>query len=127
MRIPTKLKNGLGNDFLVTKGTNSTLRICTQEYFTNKLSNKLDTIPMSDIAAHRALRIIFSSASEVEEDNQGRSLLPKNLREFAKIEKDIVFIGVKDYIEVWAKEIYDQYMNEVDLDKAMEELQKHGV
>jgi MraZ protein len=87
---------------------------------------------MSDLSVQKSLRMFFSSASSLDEDNQGRSLLPRNLREFAGIKKDIVFIGVGNRAELWARERYDEYMNgkvtkEFDFDKIFMELEKYGV
>ncbi|MCL2851216.1 MAG: division/cell wall cluster transcriptional repressor MraZ [Firmicutes bacterium] len=127
VRIPAKLKIGLGENFLVTKGTNSCLFVFSKETLETSLFSKLENVPLSDSSSSLPLRMLFSSASELDEDNQGRSLLPKNLRDFAKIKKDIVFLGVGNRAEIWAKEEYDRYINGVDFDNAMEELQKHGV
>jgi MraZ protein len=55
--------------------------------------------------------MFFSGASELICDRQGRVLLPQYLKEYAQIEKDIVFIGVSNRIEIWSKtrwkEFYD--------------------
>ena len=42
-------------------------------------------------------------------DSQGRVLIPSNLKQYAKIEKQIVSIGVVDRAEIWAKEEWDSY------------------
>ena len=133
IRIPTKIKAALADNFMVTKGTNGCLFLFSREEWNEKLSSKLTGVPMSDIEVQRALRMFFSSASELESDNQGRFLLPQNLREFAKITKDIVFIGVGNRAEIWSKEEYQRYLNgegEVKLsafDKAIAGLEKYGV
>ena len=57
------------------------------------------------------LRFLFSSAIEIEEDNQGRFLLPSNLKTYANINKEVVFIGVGNRIELWASERWEEYSN----------------
>ena len=42
---------------------------------------------------------------EVNRDGQGRVIIPKALRREAEIEKDVVTVGMGDYIEIWAKEV----------------------
>ena len=54
-------------------------------------------------------RYIFSGAAELEADKQGRVLLPPNLREYAKLEKDVVVIGVASRVEIWNKEAWQKY------------------
>ena len=127
VRIPTKLKNGLGADIMVTKGTNKCLFLFSQEYLQTTLFDKLQAVPISDTQSSKPLRMLFSSASELEEDNQGRTLLPKNLREFAGITKDIVFVGAGYRAEIWAKEEWDKYMDGADFDTAMGDLKNYGV
>ena len=40
-------------------------------------------------------------------------LLPSNLREYAHIDKDVVIIGVSNRVEIWNKETWDQYNEQV--------------
>jgi len=127
VRIPPKLRTRLGDNPVITKGTAGCLFLFSREVFEQKILAKVDDVPISDIESAKPLRILFSSANELDEDGQGRSLLPKNLREFAKIKKEIVFIGVGSRAEIWAREEYDKYMNGQELDRTMEELKRHGV
>ena len=127
VRIPGNIKAELGADFVVTKGTDSCLFLFPRKELETNIYQKLLNVPISDIAAARPLRMVFSSAAELEEDNQGRSLLPKNLREHAKIQKDVVFIGVGNRAELWAREVYDRYMSGADFDKAFTSLKDYGV
>ncbi|MCL2846759.1 MAG: division/cell wall cluster transcriptional repressor MraZ [Firmicutes bacterium] len=127
MRIPPKLKSALGENITITKGTGGCLFLFDQRTLEDKVLSRVDAVPMSDGASAKPLRILFSSAQELEEDAQGRTLLPRNLREFANIQKDIVFIGVGSRAEIWSREAYDKYMDEADFDTAMEELKRHGV
>lgn len=54
-----------------------------------------------DDAAQRIRRLILGMAAAVNIDRQGRILIPNHLREHAGIEREIVFTGVGDEIEVW--------------------------
>jgi MraZ protein len=136
VRVPAKLKSQLCENVTVTKGTNGCLFLFSSKMWHEGLSQKLSLVPLSDLSMQKSLRVFFSSADTLEEDNQGRCLLPRNLREFAKIKKDIVFIGVGNRAEIWAKEVYDSYMSgnatkavgeSVDYDKIFAELEKYHV
>ena len=127
VRIPPKLKRALGDGCMVTKGTAGCLFLFSKTELETTIYDKLKSVPLSDLDAARPLRVLFSSAQELEEDNQGRTLLPKNLREFAKLGKDIVFIGVGDRAEIWAKEVYDKQFADVDFDGVIGELKEYGV
>ena len=64
-----------------------------------------------------------------EEDNQGRFVLDANLRRIAKIQKDVVFVGMFDRIELWSAEIYNERFKDLDdeeYDQSLEPLGKFG-
>ncbi|MCX5715761.1 MAG: cell division/cell wall cluster transcriptional repressor MraZ, partial [Candidatus Omnitrophica bacterium] len=54
-------------------------------------------------------RLFFSGTSELEIDKQGRILIPKYLKDYAGIKRDLVVIGVSNRIEIWAKETWQEY------------------
>lgn len=54
-------------------------------------------------------RFIYGNAVTVELDNKNRFVLDKRLREYARIGKEAVFVGVKERIELWDQEVYLNY------------------
>ncbi len=107
MRIPSKFKNELGTDCIITKGNNKNLFIFSQEQFSG-LYEKMVNLPLFDEEAQKPVRKFLSSAFEAEEDGQGRVLLSKELIAFAGITKNIVFVGVGNRVEIWAEEVWDK-------------------
>lgn len=61
---------------------------------------ELDKLPMKDDGWRR---LFIGSAQEVEIDSSSRVLVPPELREWAELEKDVVFMGVGDRFELWDK------------------------
>lgn len=62
-----------------------------------------------EVGCTRIHPVFFSGATECEWDKQGRVNLPGNLREFAKLEKECVVIGVSSRVEIWSKEQWQDY------------------
>ncbi len=124
MRMPFKFKSELGADFVITKGSSSNLFVFSKAEF-SALYNKLISLPLFDEEAQAPIRKFLSSAFEAEEDNQGRVLLPKELVKFAGIEKNIVFVGVGNRVEIWAEEKWDKVDSENSADFGV--LAKYGV
>jgi MraZ protein len=61
----------------------------------------------------------------LELDNNGRAVIPPNLREFAGLEKDVVIMGVSDRVEIWDSKEWDAMEASVcteDVTKLMIEL-----
>ena len=69
---------------------------------------------MSDENGQMALRVFAKSFVWVEGDAQGRMILPAKLKEFAKIDRDVVICGAGSRIEIWAKDVYDKYIEHAD-------------
>ena len=113
IRIPAKLKNENKPYAYITKGTNGCLFIFTADKF-SRLTQKFEDVSIFDQNAMLEIRMFYSGASEIAEDRQGRILLPQSLIKFAQIKKDIVFIGVGEHVELWAKEKYEQYSKNFD-------------
>ena len=127
IRIPGKIKAGLGENPMVTKGTNGCLFLFSQDELRTTIYDKISAVPLSDLNVANALRALFSGAQELEEDNQGRTMVPQNLRAFAKLQKDIVIIGVGNRAEIWSRESYDKQFDNIDFDTALSTLKDYGV
>ncbi len=53
-------------------------------------------------------RFLFAHTDEVSCDGQGRLVIPAKLRSYASIEKDVVSLGLRSRVEIWARERYPQ-------------------
>lgn len=96
--IPARFRDDLSTHFFITKGLDGCLFILGQEEW-KKLENKIKSMPISK--ARGIQRFFFSGASEIQLDKQGRMLIPQNLRDYASLDKEIVFTGVSNRVEIW--------------------------
>ena len=113
IRIPSKLA-GDEKGFYFAKGTNNCLFVYYLEAF-NELSNQLrDKIKMSDEDGQKALRTFTKNFTWIEGDAQGRMILPAKLKEYAKIDRDIVICGAGTHIEIWSQKVHDEYFENED-------------
>ncbi|WP_238884782.1 division/cell wall cluster transcriptional repressor MraZ [Clostridium sp. YIM B02551] len=127
MIMPSKLREELGNKFILTKGLDG----CLYAYPMSEwkiLEEKLKSLPLTNKDARAFVRFFFAGACEVELDKQGRGLIPQNLIEYANIEKEIVSIGVLTRIEIWSKEKWTEYNDaNIDYDSIAEKMSDLGI
>ncbi len=110
--LPAKFRELLGEIFVATKGLDRCLFIYPQEEW-SVLEEKLKKLPLAKPEARAFVRFFFSGAAELEFDKQGRVLLPNNLREYAGLGKDITVVGVSNRIEIWDRQVWLDYNDEV--------------
>lgn len=110
--LPAKFRDELGDVFIATKGLDNCLFVYARKEWAI-LEEKLKRLPLANPEARAFMRFFFAGAAELECDKQGRVLLPNNLREYAKLNKDVVVIGVSSRIEIWDKEIWATYNDQV--------------
>ena len=106
--IPSKFREELGNNFIVTRGIENCLFIYSLENWA-KITDKLNSLPFTHKDARTFNRFFMSGATDVELDKQGRINLPSPLISFANLVKDCVIIGTGDRLEVWSEESWDQF------------------
>lgn len=112
--IPARFRDGLGERFIVTKGLDKCLFVFPMKEWA-VFENKVKDLPISDPSVRKFVRFFFGGAFEAETDNQGRVVLPPNLREYAGIQKEIITVGVAGKIELWSKENWTEYSGDEHL------------
>lgn len=128
LRLPPRFKKELGSGYVITRGNDGCLFVFSGEQI-EALLNKTSEVPMFSSTLQQPLRLLYSSAYEVAEDNQGRFLLPQSLRDAAAIKKEVYFIGVGTRAEIWSAERWEEYkkMGSTNFDDIAAELGKYGI
>lgn len=121
MAFPVKLREIIGEKFVVTKGLDGCLFVYSLEEFEIR-ADKIKSLPMAK--ARNLQRTFMANAVEVEADKQGRILIPQTLRGIAGLEKDIVVAGVSDRCEIWDKQKWEDLNNSVDDEMMMSALEE---
>lgn len=72
------------------------------------------------------MRFFFANAAKCEPDKQGRFLLPADLRDYAGLKQEVMFIGLGNHAEIWDADAYKRLESETltpeNLAAVMEEL-----
>lgn len=78
-----------------------------------KFEERLSQLPKFDPSVTLLRRVYVSSAVDLEVDKLGRLLIPQNLREYAGLEKDVLFAAMGPHIELWSKRRFEAMRSEV--------------
>lgn len=106
--LPSPFRNALPKDsdrLVITNYIPSHLWAFSFERW-RELEEKLAQFPLNDPDAQAFKRFFVSGAHDVPIDKLGRILIPPRLREYASLNKDIVFAGSITHIEIWNKETW---------------------
>lgn len=70
------------------------------------------------------IRMFTAGVKNVELDASERILIPKDLKQFANLKKEIVISGAGELFEIWDKEAYEKVIatNEADFGKLTEDV-----
>jgi MraZ protein len=106
--VPAKFRDDLGDMFVLTRGLDQ----CLFGYPVSEwklLEDKLKGLPLTKKDARAFTRFFFSGATESELDKQGRINVPSPLLQYAGLEKECVILGVSNRIEIWSKDLWEEY------------------
>ena len=112
--IPAKIREDIGDKFIITKGLDGCLFGFSQKEWDN-FQEKLKTLPLTNKNARDFVRFFLSGAMECEIDKQGRFLISSNLREYSDLNKEVVITGVGTRIEIWDKDKWKKYNSEENI------------
>ncbi len=117
IRIPAKFKDALGPNPYITVGKDHCLYIFPRDTSEKILTGRFEGVDgYSDDPQLDVMRKIFSRGDFVEEDKQGRITLPSYLLEYGGITKNVISIGVRDRVELWAEDVWQAYDSSINLD-----------
>lgn len=110
--IPSKFRDALEEygveKLYITRGLDKCLFIFTENEWKAQES-KFRSISFTKSESRKFNRLYFAGASQLEFDKQGRILIPKYLKDYADVKKDVAIIGVSNRIEIWSRDIWQAY------------------
>ena len=124
--VPSKFREQLGDEFVVTKGLDGCLFVYENTEW-KILEEKLKNLPLTNANARKITRFFLAGATLCEVDKQGRILLPAVLRDFAGIDKDAVLVGVGSRIEIWSKDAWNESNTYDDMEEIAENMEGLGI
>lgn len=114
MMIPSNLRKQLPEaereGLVVNRGFEKHLVIYPRKEW-NLILDELSMLNQFEKKNREFIRYFTRGATEIVPDASGRILFPKSLLDYAGIGTDVVLTGNLNKIEVWAKNAYDDQMD----------------
>ena len=108
LSIPARFRETLSGDgdgrLVITTFDDCLIAYPYQEWCI--LEERIAALPEFKRDTRSFLRFFYSSASDCTIDKLGRILVPQPLREYAKLEKEIIVVGVFKQFEIWSKDMW---------------------
>ncbi|MBI2031199.1 MAG: division/cell wall cluster transcriptional repressor MraZ [Candidatus Levybacteria bacterium] len=111
--FPKKFREILGDKLIVTLGYENSLIVVSEENW-KQLLEGTEGKPFIQSETRETQRFLLGGASNVELDSKGRFILPSYLRGFAKIEDEVIFLGLSRYVEIWDKKLWLEYRQNLE-------------
>jgi MraZ protein len=104
--LPIGLRREIDGNVIVTRGYERCLLLLDKKHW-ESLLEKINTNPLLNMNVRDTKRYLLGGAFEIELDKQGRFVIPDSLKSFSGIEQKIIFLGVGEWIEVWAEDSWN--------------------
>jgi MraZ protein len=104
--VPARFRELLDGSIYLTQGFDQNLRILPEAAFVS-IYQRVTEMSSTNPTARQLRRLIFSTAQQVDIDNNGRILIPKYLRDVAGLTSEAIFVGVGEALEIWSPEAWD--------------------
>ena len=108
--FPKRFREILGKNIVITKGPSRNLIAVDGKNWSTLLEGT-ENKPFINKNSRDMQTFLLGNAVEVEFDSQGRFVIPEYLRKHAHLGKDIVFVGVNTYIQIWDKKLWEAYQD----------------
>lgn len=110
--IPARFRESIAEmcieKFYITRGLDECLFMFPENEWRSQ-ENKFKGMSFTKEKARKFQRQFFGGAFEAVPDKQWRILVPDSLKEYAKLSKSIVIVGISNRIEIWDKNKWQEY------------------
>jgi MraZ protein len=107
--MPSKFRGQLEEGVVMVLWLEECVAVYPRNEF-DKLAERVEALPQGSKEGRTMTRILFGHAFEAMPDRQGRLTIPPKLRQLAGLDREVVAVGVKNRVELWDRERWQQSM-----------------
>jgi MraZ protein len=113
LTLPAKLRQAFADGVVVSRGMDGCLAVYPLPEW-ERMRERLEQLDPLSGEARRIRRYFYAGAVADEMDKQGRIAVPSPLKEYAKLDRDVVVAGVHDHLELWDRAAWRRELTEVE-------------
>jgi len=107
-KIPAELEGR----FVINRGTEKCLRLYPINNWEH-YKTQLGKLNPHKTEMRRAIRYFMGTATELKLDGKNRLLIPQSLQEYAGLEKELLFIPMNEFVEVWNPKLWEEDLDSI--------------
>lgn len=107
-RIKAQLPEG-GGELVIRRGFESCLILYPMVEF-RKVFSKISGLNEFNEEYRKLQRNFLSGVVTVELDSNGRFLIPRNMLAYARIEREVMLVGIGNKVELWNPAAYEKHL-----------------
>lgn len=111
-RYRAALSEDYDNQLVVTIDTDSPCLLIYPSEIWVDIEKKIADLPSFSAAARRVQRLLVGHACDLDMDSQGRILLPALLRDYAQLQKSVIWLGQGNKFELWDQDLWLQHRDQ---------------
>ena len=112
MALPGRYREGLlegcGGHLVATIDTDHRCLLLYPAPEWERIEKQIEALPSFQPEAVRVKRLLLGHANDLEMDASGRVLLPQELRQYARLDKQVSLIGQGRKLELWDQEAWSK-------------------
>lgn len=110
--VPKRLRVELDSNLILARGYEGCVLLLDEKRW-KSLLEIIGKEPILNLSVRDTYRFIIAGAFDIELDSQGRLVLPQTLKDYGRMSEEVVFLGMKDWIEIWDKDLWESKLNEI--------------
>ena len=121
--LPGNFRQALGKSFIISAGFDRCLNLWKRADWEGFVEREIAKRSDLSAEARRLSRWFHASAHTVTLDSQHRFLPPPTLRAEAGLDREIILIGARNHVEIWARAAWRDYAAKTSA--SIEEIAEH--
>ena len=105
--LPARFREQLEGGAVMARALDGCLAVYPLAEF-DRLARQLREARERGSRERQAARSFFAGAIEITPDKQGRVAVPPNLREYARLDREVMVAGGFDHIEIWDAQLFGE-------------------